>query len=736
MNRIFRYISCSAVALTAIAFLPSCSLEEPFQTGGEGSLTILTEINGDVIRTRAEIEADEMAALRNNCIIYIENAKGVIRKFKGVDNIPAEIKLQTGSYLAEAWSGDSVSASFSKKFYRGIKNFEIEEGQQTLTLNCNIANVVTSVDPSSLDIDLKDLKVTFSHSRDFLEFDENVIRDGAKGYFMMPNADKDLAYRIEGTKLDGTPYSREGVIAGVERAHEYCLTLKQNNNPASEGGALIKIEIADIPLIEECVEILPGPAVKGLGFNIDEQVNNLDKDFEDLYVYVKGYDELSSVLLSFGENFNDPDLGKEINIFNNKSMLEEKGISFQMRTSTEAANDVDVTFDEVIVTFSKSFLNSLEVSDKEYDIIIEGVDRRHRIGSGTLRIVTSREAVEVMAPVSTVALDPNDLMAVRAHSATVPALVNDVENAVNYGIKYRKQGTYDWQTAYPSDRTSMRSTRAASLDYSVKLTGLDDNTTYEYIAFCNGFDSSDVMSFRTEEVFKIPNSSFEEWGTYGSGTVVPGTTGNKTTCFWGTGNEGSSMAGKTLTDKTNELVRTGDWAARLASDKALGVLAAGNVFTGEFSKIKLPKYGVINVGREYNSTHPSKVRLYLNYRPGSVDCVDSKAPLKSGDTDQGQVYIGLVTEPLSLDTSTPSTLFSPTNYADKIIAYGEVTLEGNYGADKELKMLEIPFNYYDMVKTVRPQYLIIVATASKYGDYYAGSSNSVMIIDDIELVYE
>ena len=144
-------------------------------------------------------------------MVYIENSKGVIRKYKGIDNIPAEIRLRVGSYVAEAWSGDSVSASFDSKFYRGYQAFEMNEGANSLTLHCNIANVIASVDASALDLGLKDLKVTFSHSRGSLDFDETNIPT-AKGYFMMPNADKDLSYKVTATKADGTPFSKDNNI--------------------------------------------------------------------------------------------------------------------------------------------------------------------------------------------------------------------------------------------------------------------------------------------------------------------------------------------------------------------------------------------------------------------------------------------------------------------------------------------------------------------------------------------
>lgn len=240
--------------------------------------------------------------LREKCVVYIENSKGVVRKYKGLDNIPEQIRLRTGEYVAEAWSGDSVSASFDKKFYRGWEKFEMNEGQNSLTLRCNIANVLVSVDPASLDVSLSDLKVTFSHSRGSLEFDANNIPE-AKGYFMMPNADKDLDYKVEGKKSDGSAFVKEGKIEGVQRAHEYCMTITEDERPVTEGGALIRLTIADIPVIEEDVEIFSAPVVRGDGFDIDSQIVSVERDFKDTRVYIRGYFGLSSVQMEFSSNF-------------------------------------------------------------------------------------------------------------------------------------------------------------------------------------------------------------------------------------------------------------------------------------------------------------------------------------------------------------------------------------------------------------------------------------------------
>lgn len=741
MKKILKYISCSAVALTAAALLPSCAMEEPFRSAGEGSLTIVTEINGDVIKTRADLEGDELKSLRDNCVIYIENNKGVIRKYKGVDNVPPSIKLQTGSYVAEAWSGDSVSASFSSKFYRGYEEFEIAKGENSLTLKCNIANVVASVNPESLKVNLSDLKVTFSHSRDSLVFDEEAVSGGAKGYFMMPNSDKDLAYRIEGVKEDGSKYVRTGVIAGVQRAHEYSLNITQNQQDVNEGGALIRIEIEDIPLIEEFVEIYPGPSVKGIGFNIDEQVSNIEKPFSDLYVYVRGYgdDGLSSVILST-ENEVEGFSG-EMNILNDAtaSRLEELGIRHERKTSVEAGTGV--TVDEVFVIFSKDFLTGLQVSESEYEFKIEAVDSKHRIGSAMLRVVNSQDAVEVVYPVTTAPAPDTeaDPLAVGARRATLQGIIND-SAATEYGIMYHARGEASWTKVYAEQSRAARSTRAVAIPYSVQLSGLEPGTTYEYKAFSGDYESSVVYTFTTESVYQIPNASFEEWSTYTASTmlgnrsvILPGSTGDKYTSTWGSGNEGSATVSKTLTNKYDGLKRTGQYSARLASDQSAGILAAGNIFIGEYAKT-VGTNGVLNVGRPYNGSHPSKVRVYCNYRAGEVDIVKDKSlPINSGDKDHGQIYVGLVSTPMELRTA-DKFLFTPER--EEVIAYGEVTFIGDYGDDNELKEVEIEFNYNDKAKTQRPGYLVIVATAAKYGDYFSGSSKSVMILDDFELVYE
>lgn len=745
---------CPALAFAALALFPSCAMDDPFAEGGEGTLSLTADIRGDVKKTRAVAE-DELASLREKCVVYIENDKGLIRKFKGLDNLPAQITLRTGSYVAEAWSGDSVSASFSQKFYRGWQRFDINEGANSLTLRCNIANVLVSVDPASLDVSLDDLKVTFWHSRGELVFDESNIST-AKGYFMMPNADKDLSYKVEGkNSATGAAYVKQGTIPNVQRAHEYCLSLSQNPSDVTEGGALIRLVIQDIPVIEETVEIFTAPSFTGDGFDIADQVVSLDRNFRDTRVQVRGYYGLASLTADFSENFQDLVSGQNLLEGSVITDLLAKGIRVEKVSSIDAAAAADgtqVPVDEVFVTFSKAFLDALPVSDSEYKVTFHAVDGLHKESSATLRIANDASAVEHMAPVSTVdAPDPqNDPMAILATKATLKANVNTPE-ATGFGVQYRRQGESAWLSAYPaaaSQAAARRTARAssASSSYTVQLTGLTPGTTYEFRAFADGYDKGEIKTFTTESVFQIPNASFENWSTYSASTlfgtksvVLPWSVGDKDASFWGSGNEGSATANITLTDKSTDMVHSGTYSARLATNSAVGVIAAGNIFVGTYVKTDGTN-GVLSLGREYNGSHPSKLRVWMNYRPASGVTIKSGNEsyvddMVSGGTDQGQLYIALTDGPVDIRTN-PSNrkLFNPDD--EQVLAYNQFTWKEAFGPDGQLQMFELPLIYNERANTKRPTHIVIVASASKFGDFFSGAKGSVFYFDDFELIYE
>lgn len=757
MKTIIKYIILPGVVLGATALLQSCAMEAPFGEGGEGSLSINTEINGETKQTRAENNLDNaeyVQSLRDKCVVFIENSRGVMRKYKGLSTIPASIKLSSGQYVCNAWTGDSVAASFDSKFYRGQQPFEIIENESTsVSMKCNIANVVVSVDAASVaGTGLKNPKITFTSSRGSLEFDETMFADN-KGYFMIPSPqdtknytaeNRTITVMIEGITEDGQAYSKESRIQNVERAHEYQIALSADKPSIDEGGALIQLIIKDIPIIDDTVEIFPAPIVKGYGFDIAEQLVNTDRTFNDQKLYVCEYKGTKSVTVAFSENFTDMADG---DLLNNTyvEQLSAKGITVERQNSKDAGSGVDVY--EIYVTFPAAFLNALPSSPTQYTVAITATDSRNLVTAASLRIANSNDAIE---KIDDVIADPapdaeTNPMAVLATKATLTGTLYNAD-AARYGFKYRKAGESAWNEAVANGASGApRRTRAnKGTAYSVTLSGLEPGTTYEYKAFADDFESGAVLTFKTENKYIIPNASMESWSTYQAKTMLgdrtvtfPGT-GDVTT-HWDSGNEGAATANGILTDKSTDMVHSGTYSARLESKIMFKMIAAGNLFFGDYVKTDGTN-GVLALGREYNGSHPTKLRVYANYRPGTnlsikEDNKDYVGDLTDSGCDNGQIYVALTVGTVDIRTNPKDRkLFNVDD--EQVLAYGQVTWKEAFGPDGQLQMIEIPIEYKANARTTRPTHLIITCCASKFGDFFSGAEGSVMYLDDFELVYE
>ncbi len=770
MNKTFKYLGFAAAGLLA-AVATSCSMETPFGDNeqGMGALHLTTDIKGNTV-TRADIGVDEMKSLRERAIVYIErknvnsNRHDVVRKYTGLETIPGDIALAKGNtYLAEGWTGDSVSASFDAKFYRGkTEEFRIED-QTTVMLKLNIANVLVSFAPETFDLGLSDLTMTVSHSRGELTFSESAEGGSTiynTGYFMMPSTDTSLSYTLSAKTPEGEVISREGKIENVQRAHEYQVRLKGNAAP-EYGAGLIKIEIEDIPVIEEEVEIFGRPIIQGVEFDLSSQVVGTPGDFNEKLVYVCGYNALSKLEITGDKapavirNLANHDLTN--NSQEEAAAFENIGIHIDHQSKPDAATGV--MLDEYTLYFKKSFFDALPESDEEYVIEIHAVDRMRKHADASLRIANTDAAIEVIYPVEP-APAPNPAtnpMAVTGSQATLTAYLHDAE-AQDFGIEYRETGSSNWTRVSAKDsgnaaRKRLRSmtpmqiaTRAGKTEFTVTLNGLTPGKSYEYRVYSDDFVSDAVLTFTTESVYVIPNASFENWSTYRASTllgdkdvILPGAEGDKNRSFWGSGNEGAATANKVLTEKSADMVHSGSYSARLETKSAAGTIAAGNIFIGSYVETDGTN-GVLSLGRAYNGSHPAKLKVWANYRPGSGVKVKSgnegHVPSGfSGGTDQGQIYVALTTEPVEIRTNPKKLKVFDSVNDQTVLAYGEKTFTANFGPDGGLEAVEIPIIYNDRAKTMAPKYLVIVVSASKYGDYFSGAAGSVFYLDDFELIY-
>lgn len=748
MKTILKYFSCVAMIIAA-GLLVSCTSEAPFQNDGEGLVHMNVMVSSNV--TRAESSNDDLQKLADGCNIYVsrirasEDKSDVLHKWVGIDKIPQNgITLKYGSYVAEAFAGDSVGASFDKKYFKGIEFFSVtpDVPTQQISLVCKIANVVTSVDQiAEKDGELTDLVVTFSHTRASLTFEGESLDD--KGYFMMPNGETALNYIITGKNKQGEPFEYKNMLKSVKPGHEYRLVIKASPTAGSDGGVLVDIvvEETDLTILED-VEIFGRPAFSwvGMGIGIDEQLVNLDNQFETRTLRVGAYNGFKTLKMST-EN---PTLisilegNSQIMLLNISETAEAMlaGIGIKV-TDMDPVNNLYKYF----IEFNADFLNSLPKSQEEYVIHISVEDMRGKTNEMDVRIANTEQAIVYLSPIRidlTGLDDTKNPMAVLSTSATIPVIFTQ-DNVENPGLQYRELGSQSWQTKSVT-RTS---------GGTVVLTGLKAATTYECRGVAGKIENgeyefaSDIATFTTETVFSIPNSSFEEWGTYSASTML----GTKTVTFpgsdrsnhyWDSGNEGAATANKVLTDKSTDMVHSGTYSARLASDAAMGIIAAGNIFTGYYVKTDGTN-GVLSVGRPYDGSHPTKLRVYANYRPGDGVTIKSGneefVEIVKGGTDHGQIYVALTTAPVEIRTNPDNRkLFNKDD--NEVLAYGQITWKEPFGPDGALQQVDIPLEYNNRAKTMKPTHLVIVCSASKFGDYFCGSKTSVMYLDDFELVYE
>lgn len=303
---------------------------------------------------------------------------------------------------------------------------------------------------------------------------------------------------------------------------------------------------------------------------------------------------------------------------------------------------------------------------------------------------------------------------------TRATVTGNVQSGKTPTVEYRKESETSWSTVPPANVSTSGNT------FSATLTGLSASTTYKYRISVDGSAGSE-QTFTTAAATPLENGTMEEWSQDGK-QWNPWAAGND--AFWGTGNPGAAAFIGNLTTPTDESVK--GQAALLETKNAIIKLGAGNIFTGDFALDGLN--GLLHFGRPF-SAFPTSLRLNYKYTSATIDMIgDNVGDLASlkGQPDMFQIYIALSdrSEPYEIRNDPKNRqLFDPED--DGIIAYGEYTSSETVSTYKQL---EIPLEYRATNRT--PKYIIVVASSSKYGDYYIGGVGSKLWLDEMELVYE
>jgi len=328
------------------------------------------------------------------------------------------------------------------------------------------------------------------------------------------------------------------------------------------------------------------------------------------------------------------------------------------------------------------------------------------------------------------------------------------------GFRYRKAGSADWITVDQSDITADGGT------FTAHLKALEPETDYEVLAF-SGSDETSVWEFTTDKAARIPNGSFE----YAS--KVAGKDYYKfydPNCgvedgmymFWGSGNgegsegvNGSANMGIVITYVDTEDKVDGKQSVRAQTSQMAGILAAGNLFTGQFAGLVGTSGGMVNFGRPW-TTRPKALKIYCKYVTGKMDIIKGSpagVTLTKDDYDRAEIkfalgdwdyrkYGGTKDNPVHINTTDEKT-FVDFNTDQSTIAYGSVIIHHDgYILNSQEKVetatdqwieYVIPLDYHDLER--RPTHLIVSCAASRFGDYFTGYSGSKLWIDAVELIY-
>ena len=319
-------------------------------------------------------------------------------------------------------------------------------------------------------------------------------------------------------------------------------------------------------------------------------------------------------------------------------------------------------------------------------------------------------------------------------------------------VEYHASSTSEWTTV------NMSQVSVAGTRFTADITGLRPGTTYTY-RVTSGTAESNEQTFTTVAEQYLLNGGFDEWSSIiassGKELLQPWAEGD--IHYWSTGNAGATTVGNSNSTYVDE---DGRRYANLQSKYIVIKFAAGNIFTGEYIETD-GSNGVLSFGRPFTS-FPTKMRFDYKYKTSTITRTGgdwkeawgnyiSKSMYENfkGQPDSCSIYIALGDwEPVSyqvqfgarkgetvvcpyLIRTRPSALHLFDMNSPNLIAFAQLTK----GEDvNEWTTETLTINY--RVRDRQPKYIIVVASSSKYGDYFTGGEESLLQLDNLELLYE
>lgn len=721
MKRIIGYIS-----ILLVGFLYACTNENSGMENASGSLSLRVE-NDLTLKTKAY-------SVGLNVLIR-DQAQDTVKYIPGYDAATADnILLDAGTYEVIVTSGRADSAAWETPFFYGKENFKITANQITsVEVTCTIANTKVSVDYSdTFKKYFTDYTTKVSNSSGSLVFEKGETRGG---FF----AAEKLTALLNLTNTDGQQFELKRIISNVEEQTYYKLKFDLNEDSGNnEAGGNFEVSIDEkadtiiitIPIVADDLEKMKVPGFK-----------------------LEGFDEQNSLVLKAGEAPGNavkvviPNLAESLKLTIQSDSLNAQGFrSFDLvnLTASEQALLESIHFPVQPV---KDITDTLAFDLKAMADALLPYDDRIQVHTFTFVVMDKMHQEKTLsfnyqvkpnAGVFTSELTAATLWTTFARFTAV------TDNETGLGFSYKEAAASEWTEINIASKNADNS-------FGCLISGLKPHTEYIYRGFCNddlngegriyGNEvtfTTDFANTKADGTFFVPNLGFEDWCTDGDGIIYPNKDLNSN-YFWDSGNGGAKKAKKTPTESESTIVVKGTAAklhTEMASVMGIGKLAAGNIYSGKYVNTTFSPMGAeLDFGRPC-TIRPTKLSGFYRYSPGTINEADSPYTHLKNTRDSCHVYVALCknsdsqTWPFRVVTGNKKFV----NLKDKgIIAYGEF-----YASPASAMTAYQSFSFDIVYRDTEsiPTHILIVATSSKYGDYFTGSTSSVLYLDEFELGFD
>lgn len=693
----------------------------------------------------------EVAVTNEKLKVYIINSEEDTTTYSDYisDLRNKKLVLPAGTYKIAVSSNQSQDAAWETPFYSGETEVEVKAGEITnAKVVCRIANTKVSVTYSEEMLQyFIDYETNVSNSSGSLLY----LRDEYRAGFF---AAETLTARLKLVNKDGQEFHLQQSIKDIEPRYHYKLSYSLGNpNPGDGDNAGADFDITidksaeevnyTIYIKEESLFGSGKPYAASKGFIDGVYIYKESETPEELKANTIQLDYAIGTkrqLTSFEIKTTSPDFVKAgLGIFDLKKEDDAQraaAIGFPSLPSTAIKQDDSYKSYSLDLTPLITKLHSVDKKPTEHPFFITVTDDYGQA-------VTASFTIKIMPDVAAFVSSP-------LRWSTFAVLQGNCSDESSYF----KLTIGDDEPIDIKDVTHNKTDG----NLSALVIGLKPGTTYSYTIAStdNPTMTCESESFTVITPVSVYNLSFEKWGTRSGSAPVVGTktyvspNADSDPVYWDSGNLGAAAAGETLTDKTENVATSSSTKAAVLSSKypsviGIGAFAAGSIYAGKVKSVT-SSGATLEYGQSYQG-YPTRLRGYYKYTSGKINNLDSKCPdkdVKKNDDDQCHIYIALSTKILEVISTNSSVLpFSKDNEA--VFAYGEYIAKTTEDRTKETGK-EAPLNNYAPFKITLnykrnmpkegPVYIIVVASASKYGDYFTGSTSSVLYVDEFSLEYD